>query len=184
MVRQNPTTVSNVVTYTTVVIVDNTAGLLRPGMTANALVQTQGVAGVLIVPLQALEWKPSAAVATQYHLAPRAGPSKPGATKPGIVAGSQFGATMGAGSTALPSGSTGLVFVLRAGVLVAVPVKILLTSATQVAVKPIRGTLAANDAVVTADSTGPAPKSGAASKAAAPGFGGPSQGGGAARAVH
>ncbi len=182
MVRQNPTTVSNVVTYTTVVVVDNKAGLLRPGMTANASVQTQSVAGALIVPLQALEWKPSAAIASQYHLAPRAKSAKPGSTKPGIAAGSQFGATMGAGATALPSGSTGRIFVVRSGVLVVVPVQIVLTSATQVAVKPATGALSTSDAVVTADSTGPQAK--ASAKAASPAFGQSSQSGGAARAVH
>ncbi len=67
-VRQNPTVVSNVVTYDTVVIVDNKNGLLRPGMTANALVQTQSINGALIVPLQALEWQPSAAIAARDHL--------------------------------------------------------------------------------------------------------------------
>ncbi|MGP6190396.1 MAG: efflux RND transporter periplasmic adaptor subunit [Vulcanimicrobiaceae bacterium] len=183
-VRQSPTVVSNVVTYDTVVIVDNKAGLLRPGMTANAFIQTQKVAAALIVPLQALEYQPSAAVTARYHL------SRPVAKVPahalvagtvGSAAGSQFGATMGAGATTLAPGSRGRVFVSRAGALVAVPVQILLTAATQAAVKPLRGTLQAGDAVVTADGSASQPASAPHTSTAA--FGQATQGGGAARAV-
>jgi HlyD family secretion protein len=184
-VRQNPTVVSNVVTYDTVVIVNNKAGLLRPGMTANALIQTQTVSGALIVPLQALEYRPSAATIAHYHLSGSAGnaPAHPrGAGTVGAAAGSQFGATMGAGATTLPAGSHGRIFVERAGTLIAVPVQIILTAATQAAVKPLSGTLQVNDAVVTADTTGAQPRASAAAQTA-PGFGGSAQGGGAARAV-
>ncbi len=48
-VRQNPTVVSNVVTYDTVVVVDNKAGLLRPGMTASAFIQTQSVTNAQLI---------------------------------------------------------------------------------------------------------------------------------------
>ena len=184
-VRQNPTVVSNVVTYDTVVIVNNKAGLLRPGMTANALIQTQNVSGALIVPLQALEYRPSAATIAQYHLSGSTGnaPAHPrGAGTVGAAAGSQFGATMGAGATTLPAGSHGRIFVERTGTLIAVPVQIILTAATQAAVKPLSGTLQANDAVVTADTAGAQPRASAAAQTA-PGFGGSAQGGGAARAV-
>jgi HlyD family secretion protein len=183
-VRQNPTVVSNVVTYDTVVIVDNKSRLLRPGMTANALIQTQAVSGALIVPLQALEWRPSAALAARYHLpaAPGNAPAHPrGAGTIGTATGSRFGATMGAGATALPSGSRGRVYVERSGALIAIPVQIVLTAATQAAVKPVSGTLQVNDAVVTGDTSG-VPRASAASLNA-PAFGQPSQGGGAARAV-
>jgi HlyD family secretion protein len=184
-VRQNPTVVSNVVTYDTVVIVNNKAGLLRPGMTANALIQTQSVSGALIVPIAALEYRPSAATKSTYHLAASAGyaPAHPhGAGTVGTATGSQFGATMGAGATALPAGSHGRIFVKRAGTLVAVPVQVVLTSGTQVAVKPLSGTLQLNDAVVTADTVGAAPRTSAVTQAA-PSFGASAQGGGAARAV-
>jgi len=184
-VRQNPTVVSNVVTYDTVVIVNNKSGLLRPGMTANAFIQTQSVSNALIVPLQALEWRPSAAITARYHLQGSAGnaPAHPhGAGTVGTATGSQFGATMGAGATVLPSGSRGRVFVERSGALVAVPVQIVLTAATQAAVKPLSGTLQANDAVVTGDTSVAQPHAAAAAQSA-PGFGQPAQGGGAARAV-
>jgi HlyD family secretion protein len=185
-VRQSPTVVSNVVTYDTVVIVDNKQGLLRPGMTANAFVQTQKVTNALIVPLSALEWRPSAAVAARYRLPGSAGnsPAHPrGAGTVGTATGSQFGATMGAGATALAAGSHGRIFVERSGALVAVPLQIVLTAATQAAVKPLSGTLQAGDAVVTGESTGVPARTAAATQASAPGFGQSAQGGGATRGV-
>ncbi len=185
-VRQDPTVVSNVVTYDTVVIVNNKAGLLRPGMTASAFIQTQKVSNALLVPVQALVWKPSAAIAARYHLAVPAGratpASHPTATQ-SSAAGSVLGATMGAGSTSLPAGSRGRVFVVRSGALTAVPVQIVLTAATQAAVKPLSGTLQAGDAVVTADSSGALPRPAATGQQSAPGFGSSSQGAGATRAV-
>jgi HlyD family secretion protein len=185
-VRQNPTVVSNVVTYDTVVIVSNKAGLLRPGMTANAFIQTQKVDGALIVPVQALSWRPSAAVAARYHLpvpaASAAARSRAAGTARSTT-GSVLGATMGAGATALPAGSRGRVFVERSGALVAVPVQIVLTAATQAAVKPVSGTLQAGDAVVIGDSSSVQPRPAVTGAQSAPGFGSSSQGGGATRAV-
>jgi HlyD family secretion protein len=59
-VRQNPTTVSNVVTYTVVVYVQNQDGALRPGMTANARIQVAHVDNATIVPLAAFTYAPPA----------------------------------------------------------------------------------------------------------------------------
>jgi HlyD family secretion protein len=184
-VRQNPTVVSNVVTYDTVVIVNNKAGLLRPGMTANAFIQTQKVDNALIVPVQALSWRPSAAVAARYHLpAPAANTAaKSRGAGSARTAGSVLGATMGAGTTALPAGSLGRLFVERSGALVAVPVQIVLAAATQAAVKPVSGTLQVGDAVVGGDSSSAQPRPAATGAQSAPGFGSSSQGGGATRAV-
>jgi HlyD family secretion protein len=185
-VRQNPTVVSNVVTYDTVVIVNNKNGLLRPGMTANALIQTQSVAGALIVPLQALEFRPSAAVSARYNLPHVTGNNAAhprAASTSGTAAGSQFGATMGAGATSLPAGSNGRIFVLRSGALVVVPVQIVLTAATQAAVKPLRGTLQPGDAVVTGDGTGVKAPAQAGARQSAPGFGSGAPTGAAARAL-
>jgi len=63
-----------------------------------------------------------------------------------------------------------------------VPVQIILTAATQAAVKPLSGTLQTSDAVVTSDTAGAQPRASTAAQTA-PGFGGSAQGGGAARAV-
>jgi HlyD family secretion protein len=169
-----------------VVIVNNKNGLLRPGMTANALIQTQNVTGALIVPLQALEWRPSAAVSARYNLPHVSGntAAHPRPASPtGTAAGSQFGATMGAGATSLPAGSRGRIFVLRDGALVFVPVQILLTATTQAAVKPLSGTLQAKDAVVTGDGSGVQPAAPAGTRQTSPGFAQTTQSGAAARAL-
>ena len=185
-VRQDPTVAQNVVTYTTVVMVDNKAGLLRPGMTANAMVHVQKVDNALIVPTAALTYRPSAAAAQQFHLPKpgrplrkhRAGAGADGASR--AAAGSQWGATQGADASAITAGSRGRLFVQRSGALVAVPVKIALTSGTQAAVTPLRGTLQSGDHVVTDDSSA-AGASGSGSAAKAPALKPP---GGFGRGLH
>ena len=57
-VRISPTTVSNVVTYTVVVSVDNEELILKPGMTANVSIITQKKENVLCVPSIALKYAP------------------------------------------------------------------------------------------------------------------------------
>ncbi|MBR2524888.1 efflux RND transporter periplasmic adaptor subunit [bacterium] len=57
-VRISPTTVSNVVTYTVVVSVDNDELILKPGMTANVSIITQKKENVLCVPSIALKYAP------------------------------------------------------------------------------------------------------------------------------
>ena len=57
-VRLNPVTVNGVVTYETVVGVSNEELLLRPGMTATAQIITKQSLDKLIIPNQALRFKP------------------------------------------------------------------------------------------------------------------------------
>lgn len=57
-VRLNPVTVNGVVTYETVVGVDNEELLLRPGMTATAQIITKQSIDKLIIPNSALRFKP------------------------------------------------------------------------------------------------------------------------------
>jgi len=57
-VRIAPTTVSNVVTYTVVVTVDNAEGKLIPGMTANVSIITAKKENILAVPVKALKFSP------------------------------------------------------------------------------------------------------------------------------
>ena len=57
-VRLNPVTVNGVVTYETVVGVDNEELLLRPGMTATAQIITKQSIDKLIIPNTALRFKP------------------------------------------------------------------------------------------------------------------------------
>lgn len=57
-VRMVPTALSNVVTYTVVIAVDNAERQLLPGMTANAAVEIANRADVLRIPNGALRFKP------------------------------------------------------------------------------------------------------------------------------
>lgn len=60
-VRLEPITDQNVVTYTTVIATRNDQLRLRPGMTANVVVQVESKQGVLKVPNAALRFRPAAA---------------------------------------------------------------------------------------------------------------------------
>jgi len=59
MVRLNPTTVSNVVTYDVVINVDNPEQILLPGMTAYVNIAVAERKDVLLVPNAALRFKPA-----------------------------------------------------------------------------------------------------------------------------
>jgi HlyD family secretion protein len=58
MVRLNPTTQQNVVTYNVVINVDNKDGILLPGMTAQVSIVTNRKERVLRVPSAALRFRP------------------------------------------------------------------------------------------------------------------------------
>ncbi|MEA2666069.1 MAG: HlyD family secretion protein [Candidatus Eremiobacteraeota bacterium] len=179
-VRQNPTTVSNVVTYTSVVIVENKDGALRPGMTANATIRVAHVDNATIVPLAAFSYQPPAGAGgarrnrrggstSGTHSANTTGAAgasgaasatgatsanaKPAASGGGASAASPWGATGASSGGAVTSGGRGRIFVLRGGKLVPVPVTVGLVGETQASVTPLRGTLSADDAVVIGDSS-------------------------------
>jgi HlyD family secretion protein len=59
--RITPTTTNGVVTYATVIAVDNPARELRPGMTATLTVRTRHRSAVLAVPNAALRYRPTGA---------------------------------------------------------------------------------------------------------------------------
>ncbi|HWT05256.1 MAG TPA: efflux RND transporter periplasmic adaptor subunit [Xanthomonadales bacterium] len=164
-VRQNPTTVSNVVTYQTVVIVNNKDGALRPGMTANATIQVAHVDNATIVPLAAFGYTPPSGSVTRPNRSRGASAGAAAAagsnqTQRGGNAGgagsnaSPWGQTSAASSGAVTPGGTGRIFVQRGNGLVPVRVKIGLVADTQASVTPLRGTLSANDQVVIGDSAG------------------------------
>jgi HlyD family secretion protein len=163
-VRKDPTTVSNVVTYTTVVIVNNTDNALLPGMTANATIQVAHVDNASIVPLAALGFTPpTGSLQHGNRTRPAGATSKTAATKTSAATTGNAGATASAspwgntGATsagAVTSGSTGRIFVERAGKLTMVPVKVGLLNETEASVTPLRGTLSATDQVVISDSHG------------------------------
>jgi HlyD family secretion protein len=159
-VRVNPTTVANVVTYDVVVLVDNAAGKLLPGMTANASISVAQVKNALVAPLQALSYRPAGG--TRSHRPAQAnGPS-----------GSPWGQTGSGSSGAVVSGTRGVVFVLQHGKPHAVPVNIQLVSGMQAAIVPLRGSLRAGDPLVTGDSAAHTQRSAAATPAGpGPGLG-------------
>lgn len=135
-VRENPTTIANVVTYTVVVLVGNLDNALLPGMTANASVTVASVSGALLVPIQALQYRPAIAVRT----------SRQGAGS------SPWGQTGADVSGAVVAGSHRRVFVLRDGKPVAVRVLVQLVNGTTAAVTPL-GSLKAGEAVIVGDAT-------------------------------
>ncbi len=58
-VRLNPTTTSNVVTYTVVITADNPEQKLLPGMTATCTIVTQEIPDAIAIPVKALKFKPA-----------------------------------------------------------------------------------------------------------------------------
>ncbi|MGD1065864.1 MAG: efflux RND transporter periplasmic adaptor subunit [Vulcanimicrobiaceae bacterium] len=158
-VRVDPTTVNNVVTYPVVVLVSNTDGALLPGMTANATIQVAHVDNATIVPLTALSYQPPSTAFSGHrsrsHTATGTRSAAP-ATQRTAAAGnaSPWGATQAVSTGAVTPGSTGRIFVLHGKTLTPVPVKVGLVTSTQASVTPLRGTLTANEAIVTADNGG------------------------------
>ncbi len=77
-VRYAETVVDNVVTYTTLIDVDNADLLLRPGMTATILFQVARAEDVLMVPNAALRFNPQAdTAAINWNRPGRGAPLKP-----------------------------------------------------------------------------------------------------------
>lgn len=81
-VRNNPTTIQGVVTYTVVIEVDNRARLLKPGMTANVTIEVASRDKVLKIANSALRFRPP--ISAEQLLAvtndlkwPQADPSSP-----------------------------------------------------------------------------------------------------------
>ncbi|HEY5350120.1 MAG TPA: hypothetical protein VIJ64_10320, partial [Candidatus Lustribacter sp.] len=191
-VRKNPVVTSNVVTYTTVVLVDNNDQVLLPGMTANATIGVQKAANALVVPLSALSFQPAfngthkRAAAAKGAPAAKSGSAASANAAPANAAApngaSPWGSTSGSASAAIVAGSQGHVFVERNGKLVRVPVSITLVSGTQAAVAPAGdATLAAGDLVVTGGGADAKPAARAQRAPANPLTGG---GGGGMRGIH
>jgi HlyD family secretion protein len=139
-VRRNPTTQNNVVTYDTVVYVENRDGALYPGMTANASIHVAKAQNALIVPVAALQYAPPQS--GQRHT--QAVPSSP------------WGATDASATRTIVAGRSGRLFVLRGGVPAHVPVRIALVSGAQAAIVPVGTPLRPGDPAIVADDTVPA----------------------------
>ncbi|MBI5626737.1 MAG: efflux RND transporter periplasmic adaptor subunit [Nitrosomonadales bacterium] len=87
LIRLNPTTVSNVVTYDAVINVDNPEQILLPGMTAYVSIAVAERKGVLLVPNAVLRFKPVNAdvrkPAKQSNEAQKSGVGRPGDSQGG-----------------------------------------------------------------------------------------------------
>src|SRR4051794_23016079 len=66
-VRLNPTTVQNVVTYSTVIDVPNPEYKLKPGMTANVIIEIARRTNVLRIPNAALRFRPTKEIFEALH---------------------------------------------------------------------------------------------------------------------
>jgi len=143
MVRQNPTTVQNVVTYTTVAYVDNQEALLRPGMTANASIDIAKADNGTVVPLQALAYVAPGEKAAKQTAARSAAP------------GSIWGATATSGTNgaSVVSGARARLYVLTRGKPVAIPVRVLLVAGTDASVVSEGAAIPEGAEIVVADST-------------------------------
>jgi len=141
-VRVNPSTVNNVVTYTVITDVNNPQGQLLPGMTANATINVKTAHNALVVPTQALTFRPSAGTFKGRHHGTQ--------TTQGS---SPWGQTSTDASAGVVAGKNGVVFVQRDGKIQPVRVRIDLVSGTQAAVTPISGELSAGDNAIVSSGT-------------------------------
>src|SRR6185295_12932255 len=85
-----PVTDQNVVTYNTIIAVDNTEQLLMPGMTATVSVVVRRSQDVLRLPVAALRFRPEGTTpeaATAPRASPRTAPGSGDATRRGAGAG-------------------------------------------------------------------------------------------------
>lgn len=67
-IRLQPSISSNVVTYITLIDAPNDDKKLMPGMTANIVVYTKEVSDALLIPAQALKFRPDSSLAKQYEI--------------------------------------------------------------------------------------------------------------------
>jgi HlyD family secretion protein len=142
-VRENPTTVNSVVTYTVVTLAGNKNGELLPGMTATSTIDVASATNALVVPLQALQYHPQRAGGRNANA--HAG------TPQQMSSASPWGQTSGGAGTLAVAGQNGTIYVQDGSSITRVPVQINLISGTQAAVTPVSGTLQVGAQVVLSD---------------------------------
>ena len=143
-IRNAPIITQNVVTYVTVVNVDNTDLKLKPGMTANVSIEVARKDDVLKLPPAALRFKPKSKGDGPKEKR-QAGASSPG---PGREAGSKPGGRKG------PGGQQ--VFILKENKPIAVPVKTGI--ANNSSIELVESTLKEGDEVITEQTGGDSKK--------------------------
>lgn len=147
-VRQNPTITNNVTTYDTVAYPSNEDGALRPGMTANVQIVAASYDRATMLPLSALQWRPSEAITRKYRVSvPASGEGIP-------LARSRWGATNSSDSLAISVGGPAHCYVQRGETLRRVDVTVLAIDGTSVGVRIESGVLNIGDSVVV-DEAGP-----------------------------
>jgi len=67
-IRLQPSISSNVVTYVTLIDAPNDDKKLMPGMTANIVIYTKEINDALLIPVQALKFRPDSSLAKQYQI--------------------------------------------------------------------------------------------------------------------
>lgn len=139
-IRNAAQTVQNVVTYDAVIDVQNPDLKLKPGMTANVTIVTDQKSDVLSVPNAALRFRPATPVAQS------------GGTPPSSAATGGSGTAGAAGGAGPKPPGSRMLFVLRDGHPVPVPVKVGLSDGTVTEVQT--GELHEGDPIITAQAGG------------------------------
>ncbi|MFZ2301472.1 MAG: efflux RND transporter periplasmic adaptor subunit [Gallionella sp.] len=134
LIRLNPTTLQNVVTYDVVINVGNPEQILLPGMTAYVTITVAERKDVLVVPNAALRFKPSGGGKQKTTDNPQRGGGQTGST------------TNGAASQTKRDGFPGKVYVLKNGVLTPVTVSLGITDGRNTEI--LDGGLNAGDQIV------------------------------------
>ena len=141
-VRENPTTIQNVVTYDTVVYENNADNRLRPGMTANAQIRVAHADDVIVVPLAALSFHLAGVPPVRASAGPHATPAS-----------TSWGNTGAAPTVTLAAGNIAHVTLLEQGNLRTIPVRIVLVSGGEAAIEPIGQTLPVGSQVAVSATT-------------------------------
>jgi HlyD family secretion protein len=131
-IRINPTTVQNVVTYDAIVAVHDASARLKPGMTADVIIGVDARKHVLAIPAAALLFRPAAGSGQNSSSAGQAGSASSAASSQPVAG---------------APGSKVVVWVLRGGKLVSVPIVVGLSDGRNYEVRS--GPLKAQDKVIT-----------------------------------
>jgi multidrug efflux pump subunit AcrA (membrane-fusion protein) len=140
--RQNPTVVNNVTTYSAIASVDNASGLLRPGMNATVRIIVVTYVDALVVPVAALQWRPNGNNVKNYRI------DSPPQEERATSARSVWGQT-GNADTAVSPGAVSRVYVPNGRVLEGVVVRVLAIDGSRAAIAVVKGALHRDDAVIT-----------------------------------
>jgi hypothetical protein len=146
-------------------------------MTANATISVQTAKNALVVPLQALSFRPDAGT---FH---RGAHKTFASTNGAATSASPWGQTAAGANGSAAAGSTGLLFVQRNGKPAPVRVHIDLVSGAQAAVTPLRGTLQEGDNAIVSSGQSQAHAAQSASGGSRGGYGGPGGMNGIGRAL-